>query len=188
MVLLPEVESSNIQISTSLPRDLVAVFVGATNGIGETTLRQFARFTNGLRPKVIFVGRAQDAGDRIAKECKALSPDGEFTFMKADVGLIKGVDEVCGRIQKSVGTINLLFMSQGTLQTGVGECVFWLLQTSAGADGDVQTPKKAYISLAQSLDMAAHDSWSISYLSCRKPPVCAESSAASSGAKKDQSI
>lgn len=122
MVALPQVEISNTQIPSSLPKGLVAVFIGATNGIGETTLRQFARFTKGLQPKVIFVGRAQDAGDRIAKECKALNPEGEFTFMKADVGLIKGVDEVCGRIRGNVRAINLLFMSQGTLQTGVGEC------------------------------------------------------------------
>lgn len=121
MVTLPQVEASNAQIVSALPKNLVAVFVGATNGIGETTLRQFARFSKGLQPKVIFVGRAQEAGDRIAKECKALNPDGEFTFMKADVGLIKGVDEVCGRIREKVGAINLLFMSQGTLQTGVGE-------------------------------------------------------------------
>ncbi|KAF2166363.1 hypothetical protein M409DRAFT_36751 [Zasmidium cellare ATCC 36951] len=121
MVTLPQVSASNAQIPSSLPKDLVAVFVGATNGIGETTLREFARFTKGLAPKVFFVGRVQEAGERIARECKALNADGEFTFIKADVGLLKGVDEVCEKVKGSVGSggVNLLWLSQGTLQTGV---------------------------------------------------------------------
>lgn len=121
MVSLQEVEASNSKIASSLPTGLVAVFVGATNGIGETTLRQFTRFTVGLKPKVFFVGRARDAGDRIAKECRELNPDGHFTFIRADVSLLKNVDEVCERIRREVDAINILFMSQGTLQTGVGE-------------------------------------------------------------------
>lgn len=120
MVSLTDVHSSNEKISSSLPSGLVAVFVGATNGIGETSLRQFARFTVGLKPKVLFVGRSPEAGDRIAKECKALNPDGQFTFMQADVSLLKRVDEVCRKIKGEVDAVNLLFMSQGTLQTGIG--------------------------------------------------------------------
>ncbi|KAK4501720.1 hypothetical protein PRZ48_007529 [Zasmidium cellare] len=100
MVTSPQIATSNALIPSHLPRNLTAIFIGATNGIGETTLREFARFTKRLAPNVIFVGRAQEAGERIARECKSLNADGEFTFLKADVGLLKGVDE-------------------GTLQTGV---------------------------------------------------------------------
>jgi NADP-dependent 3-hydroxy acid dehydrogenase YdfG len=86
MVSIAEVQASNARISSSLPPGLVAVFVGATNGIGETSLKQFAKHTR--QPSVYFIGRSQEAGDRIAEECKDLNPDGIFTFIKADVSLV----------------------------------------------------------------------------------------------------
>lgn len=111
MVTLSRVQSSNSLISSTLPPNLVAVFVGATSGIGETTLRQFAKYT--IQPRVYFVGRSQDAGDRIVAECKALNPQGEYTFVKADVSLIRVVDEVCEEIKAKEKVINILFLSAG---------------------------------------------------------------------------
>jgi len=93
MVALTDVISSNSRIASSLPPGLVAVFVGASSGIGEGTLKQFAKYAR--QPHVYFVGRSQEAGDRIAAECKALNPEGEITFIKADVSLIRVVDDVC---------------------------------------------------------------------------------------------
>lgn len=111
MVPLPLVQSSNHLIPSILPPHLIAVFVGATSGIGEATLKQFAKHT--VRPRAYFVGRSQDAGDRIAAECKALNPDGEYIFIKADVSLIRVVDEVCEGIKAKEKTINVLFLSAG---------------------------------------------------------------------------
>ncbi|GLI76421.1 hypothetical protein PoHVEF18_004694 [Penicillium ochrochloron] len=96
MVTLTNVQSSNAQIATALPPGLVAVFVGATNGIGETSLKEFARHAR--QPRVYFVGRSQEAGGRIAAECRELNPEGEFIFIKADVSLLKSVDDVCREI------------------------------------------------------------------------------------------
>lgn len=118
MVLLDAVRSSNASIASSLPAGLVAVFVGATNGIGETSLKQFAKHTR--QPRVYFLGRSQKAGDRIAAECKALNAKGEFHFMKADVSLIRNVDQVCQDIKSKEKSINLLFLTQGSLIAGVG--------------------------------------------------------------------
>ncbi len=111
MVSLSEVSFSNSLISSTLPPGLVAVFVGATSGIGEITLKKFAKYT--VQPRVYFVGRSQEAADRIAAECKALNPDGEYIFIKADVSLIRGVDEVCREIKGREKDLNLLFLSQG---------------------------------------------------------------------------
>lgn len=116
MVTLSHVQSSNSQISSTLPPNLVAVFVGATSGIGETTLKQFAKHT--IQPRVYFVGRSQDAGDRIVAECKALNPKGEYTFVKADVSLIRVVDEVCEEIKAKEKAINILFLSAGLPSMG----------------------------------------------------------------------
>lgn len=111
MVALSDVQSSNSSISSTLPADLVAVFVGATSGIGEISLKHFAKHAR--QPRVYLVGRSQDAGDRIAVECKALNPQGEYIFVKANVSLIRVVDEVCEEIKAKEKAINILFLSAG---------------------------------------------------------------------------
>jgi NADP-dependent 3-hydroxy acid dehydrogenase YdfG len=110
MVSLSHVQLSNSLISSTLPR-LVAVFVGATSGIGEITLKKFAKYSH--QPRAYFVGRSQDAADRIIAECKAINPQGEYIFIKADVSLIRVVDKVCEEINKKEKTLNILFLSAG---------------------------------------------------------------------------
>ena len=111
MVSLSLVQASNALISSTLPPNLVAVFVGATSGIGEATLKQFAKHTR--QPRAYFVGRSRDDADRILAECKALNSEGEFIFIKADVSLIRVVDEVCEEIKSKEEAINILFLSAG---------------------------------------------------------------------------
>ena len=111
MVPLPLVQSSNHLIPSTLPPCLIAVFVGATSGIGEATLKQFAKYT--IQPRAYFLGQSQDAGDRIAAECKALNPNGEYIFIRADVSLIRVVDKVCKGIKAKEKAINILFLSAG---------------------------------------------------------------------------
>ncbi|KAK9241715.1 hypothetical protein V1506DRAFT_574791 [Lipomyces tetrasporus] len=65
------------------------------------------------KPRAYFIGRSQAAADRILAECKALSPAGEYIFKKADVSLIRVVDEVCREIKAKEKVVNLLFLSQG---------------------------------------------------------------------------
>lgn len=113
MVTYKEVQTSNSQIATTLPAGLVGVFIGGTNGIGEYTLKQFARHTK--QPRVYIIGRSEDVGDRIRKECEALNPDGSFRFIKSDTSLICNVDELCRDIKAIEKEINLLFMTIGSL-------------------------------------------------------------------------
>lgn len=111
MVALSSIQSSNSLISSTLPPNLVAVFVGATSGIGEATLKQFAKHS--IQPRAYFVGRSQNSGDRIVAECKILNSEGEYIFVKADVSLIRVVDEVCDMIKAKEKAINILFLSAG---------------------------------------------------------------------------
>ena len=113
MVSLTDVQSSNSRIASVLPPGLVAVFVGATSGVGETSLKQFAKHTR--QPCVYFVGRSQEAGDRIAAECKALNREGKYVFVQADTSLIRTVDDICQDIKSKETAINLLFLSTGSL-------------------------------------------------------------------------
>jgi NADP-dependent 3-hydroxy acid dehydrogenase YdfG len=114
MVSLSTVRASNSLIVSSLPSRLVAVFVGATSGIGETTLKQFAKYTR--EPHAYFVGRSQAAADRIITECKIINPLGTYTFIKADVSLIRVVDDVCKEITDREKAINILFLSAGLIE------------------------------------------------------------------------
>ncbi|KAM3084827.1 hypothetical protein ACMFMG_003276 [Clarireedia jacksonii] len=112
MVSLSQVESSNSLISSSLP-PLVGLFVGATSGIGEAALKNFTKYSN--KPRAYFIGRSQDAADRIITECKALNPEGEYIFRKADVSLIRVVDKVCEEIKAKEKFLNILFLSPGVM-------------------------------------------------------------------------
>lgn len=123
MVSLELIRDSNLHIATSLPAGLVAVFVGATSGIGETTLKQFAKHTE--QPRVYFIGRRASEGTRIQAELKHLNPAGEYHFVENNVSLLKNVDEVCRHIRAQESSINLLFLSCGTLITQKRK--FWRL-------------------------------------------------------------
>lgn len=122
MVSLSEVHTSNSLIALSLPAGLVAIFAGATSGIGEATLKEFAKHT--VKPRVYYIGRSQKAADRIATELKALNPEGEYIFVKADLSLIQSVDNICRDIKTKERTVNLLFLSMGTLIANTGMLFF----------------------------------------------------------------
>lgn len=113
MVSLTDVQSSNSRLASALPPGLVAIFVGATRGIGETSLKEFAKHAR--KPRVYLIGRSQEAGDRVAAECKELNSEGEYVFMKADTSLICTVDDVCKDIKGREKAVNLLFLTTGTL-------------------------------------------------------------------------
>ncbi|KAK1816506.1 hypothetical protein LTR12_009097 [Friedmanniomyces endolithicus] len=113
MVVLNIVEESNARIK-HVPQDLVAVFVGATNGVGETTVRQFAKYAP--RPRVYIIGRSEEAGNRITRECEDLNPEGTFVFVQRDTSLMRNVDAICDEIRMKEKVVNLLFLSVGTLE------------------------------------------------------------------------
>ncbi|CAH0023536.1 unnamed protein product [Clonostachys rhizophaga] len=115
MVSLPIAKASNAKLTTALPKEMVAVFVGATSGIGEFALKAFAEHAQ--TPRVYFVGRSQEDATRIISECQKLNANGQYTFIQADVSLLNKVDEVCQEILSKETYINLLFQTQGSIRT-----------------------------------------------------------------------
>ncbi|KAK6709376.1 hypothetical protein SNK03_010194 [Fusarium graminearum] len=119
MVSLSDVHQTNASAASKLPAGLVAVFAGATAGIGETALKAFAK--HAPQPKIYFIGRSKEAGDRLQTELKELNPEGSYVFIEKDMSLLKNVDEVCREIKSKETALNVLFLSQGTLRIGVGK-------------------------------------------------------------------
>ncbi|KAK4891890.1 hypothetical protein LTR27_009589 [Elasticomyces elasticus] len=113
MVALGVIEASDARIKTR-PPGLDAVFVGATNGVGETTSKQFCKYA--VRPRVYFVRRSREVGGRIKQECEALSPEGTFVSIQRETSLMRNVDAVCEEIKNKEESVSLLFLSVGTLQ------------------------------------------------------------------------
>lgn len=116
MVALEHIRSSNSKISTTLRPGLVAVFAGATSGIGESALKQFAK--NAIKPRIYFLGRSKQSGDRIRAELQKLNPEGEYIYISVDVSLLHSVDDVSRQIKEKESAINLLFLSTGTMVSG----------------------------------------------------------------------
>ncbi|KAK9387282.1 retinol dehydrogenase 14 [Lipomyces mesembrius] len=112
-----KIRSSNSKIATALRPGLVAVFAGATSGIGETSLKQFAK--NAVRPRIYFIGRSKESGSRIRAELQKLNPEGEYIYKSVDVSLLRSVDNACREIKDKEAAINLLFLSTGTMLSGV---------------------------------------------------------------------
>lgn len=121
MVSIEQIRSSNSKIATALPPGLVAVFAGATSGVGETSLKQFAK--HAVKPRIYFLGRSKESGNRISAELRELNPGGEYIYISVDVSLLKSVDDVCRQIKEKEERINLLFLSTGTMVTGKGNSV-----------------------------------------------------------------
>jgi NAD(P)-dependent dehydrogenase (short-subunit alcohol dehydrogenase family) len=124
MVKLSDVRKSNSVLETS--SSLVAVFTGGTSGIGEATIKALA--ANAKSPKVYIIGRNEASASRIIEKCVQSCPGGSFTFVKADLSLLRNVDVMCDEIKRreQTGRLDLLFMSQGyiTLQGRKGEGYF----------------------------------------------------------------
>ncbi|KAL2433601.1 Oxidoreductase [Exophiala dermatitidis] len=116
MVSREQIRVSNSRVGTSLRPGLVAVFAGATSGIGETSLIQFAKVA--VRPRIYFLGRSKASGDRVRDELDKVNSEGEYIYISVDVSLLKSVDNVCHEIKSKEETINLLFLTTGTMVTG----------------------------------------------------------------------
>ncbi|KAK6356722.1 hypothetical protein TWF718_001064 [Orbilia javanica] len=126
MVAIDAIKSSNAAIKAKLPTGLVALFIGATSGIGEYTLRNF--YQTAPSPRVYFVGRSQASADRIIADLKPLNPNGHLEFIQADVSLIRNVDDLSSKFLEKEKELNVLVMSQGFL-TNAGR-----VETAEGLD------------------------------------------------------
>lgn len=117
MVSIKDVRTSNAAFkSSSQAAGLVAVFVGATSGIGMGSLRQFSK--NAKAPKVYILGRSKKAATPLLDEIKNLNSEGTYEFIETEVSLIRNVDKACDEIKLKEKKVDLLFVSPGYLAFG----------------------------------------------------------------------
>lgn len=117
MVKISDVRKSNLAFKLSgNASGLVAVFVGATSGIGMGTLKQFAKYAQA--PKVYILGRSKTAAAPLLNTLQVSNPEGKFEFIETEISLMKNVDLACDQIKANEKKVDILFTSPGYLAFG----------------------------------------------------------------------
>jgi NADP-dependent 3-hydroxy acid dehydrogenase YdfG len=123
MVNIKDVRKSNLAFKLSgHASGLVAVFVGATSGVGMGTLKQFAKYATA--PKVYVIGRSKTGATPLLNELKVSNPEATFEFIETEISLIKNVDLACDEIKSKEEKVDILFMSPGYLSFDGRQGVF----------------------------------------------------------------
>ncbi|KAI0160500.1 NAD(P)-binding protein [Xylariaceae sp. FL1272] len=106
------IQESNARISV-LPEGLIALFIGATSGIGKSTLEQFAQYA--VRPKVYIVARSADKIADQVTELRTRNPDAIFDVIEKDVSLISDTQDVVDYMKAREAKLDFLYNSAGFL-------------------------------------------------------------------------
>lgn len=129
MVRIDTIRESNAQAKGL--EGLVAVFVGGTGGIGESTAKEL--FIRTTRPRAYIIGRfetlhsvprdvkteadmvcrSEERGNRICNELHEINPQGQAIFIQRDISLIRNVDELCAELREREPKIHCLFLTAG---------------------------------------------------------------------------
>lgn len=112
MLGLQTVIESNSRLSDA-KESQVALFVGATSGIGLATLEEFAQ--HAVKPRVYFVARNAGAAASLAEDLRLINPGATFEIIEKNVSLIKDAEEVTEIIKSKESSLDLLCMSVGFL-------------------------------------------------------------------------
>ncbi|KAJ6100036.1 hypothetical protein N7467_001571 [Penicillium canescens] len=94
---------------------LVAVFVGGTSSIGESTARAFAQHT---LFRICLVGRNKEQASKIAQDMHGHNLHADMIFLNKDVSRLRAVDEVCQEIKAKGKKVDFLFLGTGISKGG----------------------------------------------------------------------
>ncbi|KAJ4302662.1 hypothetical protein N0V90_001551 [Kalmusia sp. IMI 367209] len=117
MVSLQTIRQSNAHAATTLPKGLVALFIGATSGIGQSTLTQLAHHAP---PRIYTVARPQSAPAhaKFLDSLRESHPNGTYNLLTADVSLVSSVDKIVKTIVEKESRLDILFLSVGFMTWG----------------------------------------------------------------------
>ena len=112
MVSYKEIQASNALINdATAPR--VAVFVGGTSGIGQSTVR--ALVATGASMRIYVVGRksSEERMRAFIRELHAINPTAEVIWTEGEVALLAETKRVCEAIKTKESRVDLLFLTAG---------------------------------------------------------------------------
>ena len=110
MVQLQSIIRSNGRLSEHKD-PLVALFVGATSGIGLETMKEFTK--NATTPRIYFVARSASAAAPIVEELRVLNNDAQIEVIERNVSLIKEAEAVAEYVKSKESVLDLLSLSVG---------------------------------------------------------------------------
>lgn len=111
MVSYRQIQTTTPLLKAALPSTLVALFIGATSGIGESTLKHLAQVT--VRPRIYIVGRKAAAAIPLLAHLRQSNPEGQFEFLERDVSLIREVEKVAEEVRRNEQRLDLMLLSTG---------------------------------------------------------------------------
>jgi NAD(P)-dependent dehydrogenase (short-subunit alcohol dehydrogenase family) len=114
MVSLRTVQQSNSHLAT-LPhlQGLVALFIGATSGIGQSALQNFAQ--HAISPHIYTVARPPTIAshERLLESLRQSNPTGTYNLITADVSLVSEIEKIVDAITHKETKIDIIIMSAG---------------------------------------------------------------------------
>lgn len=113
MVAIKAVRASNATFKATSTPGMVAVFAGATSGIGMGTLKAFIKYANA--PKAYIIGRSESAAGSLLKDLRLSNPSATINFLEGEISLIKEVDRLCDDIKRKEKKVDFVFLSAGYL-------------------------------------------------------------------------
>ncbi|KAI9151392.1 NmrA-like family domain-containing oxidoreductase notO [Paramyrothecium foliicola] len=127
MVAISTIKSSNETVlPSSIPQGLVAFFIGATSGIGQSALKQLADAAKGKSPRLYIVGRSESAAAPLLDHLRRNDDSATVQFIERDVSLLREVDAAADFLKQHERKLDLLFISagfisfQGRIETAEG--------------------------------------------------------------------
>ena len=119
MVAITTIKTANTTtLPSTIPNGLTAVFIGATSGIGLSTLKQFNVAAKDKSPHIHIVGRSASAAVPLLAELRQNNSSATIEFIERNVALVREVDAAVAEITKKETKVDLLFLSTGFIPFG----------------------------------------------------------------------
>lgn len=109
-----------IEFNKEQDAGLVCVFVGATSGIGASTLETMVQKL--LKSTFYVLGRSASRFANQRAKLDSLSPSCKIVFIQAEVSLLSAVDAACKEITASEQKVDYVYMSPGLIPLNGPQC------------------------------------------------------------------